>query len=319
MNIIPLNINTTDLPYLFLKFKTNVNTAISIDLITTRNITSGLYSEYVENNDYQAGYSYSNIYSSLYVINHYTSPGHYTCFVDNMLSELNYFNANKTVYYIAIRFYPLENNGTEYENEYGNPSVPPIMQWPEYNNLTISDISLSESYYSSINLNKSYEFVNGVNIYNITEMYYNYTARYYPDNYNNNSLYIINKNLNSVNTRIDISNIKYAKIDNEKYKVTLKVKSENLSNPLLIVFSQNYNPSWILLYNSGIVKYEHVLVDGSVNGYLIWISNSNISFYIYYSIQDQYRAYYDLGFLFYLLPPSTLLTVYVYKKFRHKK
>ena len=254
MNIIPLNINTKYLPYLLLKFKTNVNTAISIDLITTKNITSGFYSDYVENSNYQAGYSYSNIYSSLYVINHYTSPDHYTCFVDNMRSELNYFNANKTVYYIAIRFYPLENNGTEFKNEYNNPSVPPIMQWPEYNNLTISDISLGQSYYASVNLNKSYHLVNEIPNYNITEMYYNFKLKQDPDNYVNNSLYIINTNVNNNNVSEHILNIEYRKISNEKFKVTLEVKTRNLTTPLLIIFKQNYEQSWILLNGLGISR-----------------------------------------------------------------
>ncbi|MEM3489974.1 MAG: hypothetical protein QXO75_10035, partial [Nitrososphaerota archaeon] len=140
MNEIPLNINTTESPYLILKFKTNVNAAFSVDLITANNMSTGFYSTNVERDEFQAGYSFSNIKSDLYIVNHYTSPDKFTTLVVNMEGELNYFkslgyNISGTVNYIAIRVYPLKDNGESYLNS--TETVPGILNWPKYQNITI--------------------------------------------------------------------------------------------------------------------------------------------------------------------------------------
>jgi len=321
MNIIPMNINATQFPYLFIKFKTNINTVISIDLITTQNIGKGFYSKYVESSMYQVGYSFSNVYSTLYVINRYTSPYHYTLLVDNMQAELNYFNANKTVYYIAIRIFPLENNGSQF-----SPSIPGILSWPGYQNVTISDISLGINYYYSTNIFnisrlsiiKNVSFANEITYYNtsfLNELRYNG----YQYQYVKNGLYIINGNYSEISNVSHEFNVKYDKISNENYKVT--ISNLNLINgmPILVVFKDNYDPSWIITNTIGIIKYKHVIVDGSLNGFLIWVnaSSNEISFRIYYLAQTEYEEFIYLGLFLYVIPLATLGFLYFYKKRRY--
>ena len=69
----------------------------------------------------------------------------------------------------------------------------------------------------------------------------------------------------------------------------LEVKTRNLTTPLLIIFKQNYEQSWILLNGLGISRDEHVVVDGNLNGYLIWLSDYNVSFSIFYSVPETFH------------------------------
>ena len=60
------------------------------------------------------------------------------------------------------------------------------------------------------------------------------------------------------------------------------------SLPLLVVFHENYNIYWVLTDIKGIASWKHILMDNSMNGFLIYPRNgsANVSFSIQYSVQS---------------------------------
>ncbi|MBX8640290.1 MAG: hypothetical protein KIS29_08150 [Thermoplasmata archaeon] len=70
--------------------------------------------------------------------------------------------------------------------------------------------------------------------------------------------------------------------------VHVNVGGLNGTLPVLVVFHQNYNPYWMLENTKGISSWKHVLIDNSMNGYLIYpVNGSNgISFDMKYTVQS---------------------------------
>lgn len=142
-NGVPLNINTSETPYLILNFSTNINTAFTIAALTSPTINSTDYSNNLfylsgtSNNPYIEPPSIGNAFGAY----HYTSPNKTTTMIIN-LNQVLQNSKNRTVNYIIIQLYPVSDNGTGIQGLTVN-------EWPGYQNLTISYLATG-NFFSSL-------------------------------------------------------------------------------------------------------------------------------------------------------------------------
>jgi hypothetical protein len=124
-----------------------------------------------------------------------------------------------------------------------------VSNWPGYQNLTISNLALGKFYASDLK----------------------------PGSYVSSPY---------VGASTQSGNVTYNFLS--PVEVHVRMTGINGSAPILVVFHQNYNPYWVLGDTKGIAGWKHILIDDSMNGYLIYpVNGSNfLSFDIKYTVQS---------------------------------
>ncbi len=300
-NGVPLQINTTIFPYLILNFSTNRNTAISIHVITTPDLSN------MSVNELQQNYLFTVApYNSLgwgdgmlapaYGGGYYTSSGRNTSMVINLPAVVSN-SASKVINYIVIQIYPVSDNGT------GLNGVP-LLQWPGEQYVRINSIGIGNSYSS----NGSFVQPGSALVGNPPPV----TDAPPP------GMFVVTPVVTAVASDVKLS---YVRTSQYSYSINM-TDSDTTGKPVLLVFNQNYllNP-WQVQDGRGLSGWEAVRVDYSLIGFLLYPEPGahTITFTLGLPIQSKFISY--IGISASLLAASSIIcmTLFIVNRNSWKK
>jgi hypothetical protein len=139
VNGYPLDLPVSPGDELLLNFSTNLQTAISVSIITATTI-SGVAPTSVPLETYSVGAPADNLGSGdptlvpAYGANHFVSPGRFTLLTDDLAATLRGI-ANPTIHFLAVSLWPVQANGT------GTRGVP-VQDWQGTQSVRISSLEL---------------------------------------------------------------------------------------------------------------------------------------------------------------------------------
>ena len=289
-NAIPMDLNATQFPTLLINFSTNKNTVLNFQAVTSSNLTQANLS-----NSINLGF-YTTLPSDPAVTSYYGGMkynGTDVAMTVNLLDALQGMK-NMTLNYLIISIYPTYENGSGMRL--------PITEWPGYQNFTIHSIQSGHNYLLPIS-----NFTN-LSIGSVQqELGLHLQKAKIPLGY-----YIVNSSL----VRMQVpANYSFRTISTTQYTVFVELNGSTL--PFMLILDQNYYGGWILK-GSGISHYRHVLVDGSLNGFLVYPSTGakSITLRIVFAPQHEYMFTLLLGLIFFI---SFYLFVIITAILRRKK